>query len=397
MLAFESQPAALPLPTTCEHGGRAFEAIGEGLTELGRRHSVIAADVLDAWFPPAPEVLSALREHLDWALSASPPAGCAGLIRAIASARGLPEECLAVGAGSSALIYQALTHWLARPSRALVLEPSYGEYAHVLERLIGCRAHRLPLREVEGFAIPVVELRRCLASGQYDLAVIVNPNNPTGTFLRRAELEPILAGAHPSTTVWVDEAYVEYAEAMGAEGERGTGRSAAVSVEGLAAASRNVVVCKSLSKAYALSGARAAYLCGPAGLMAGLRERTPPWAVSLPAQVAAVRAMGAGGYYRERYRETHALRGALAAQLRQAAPWRVVEGCLNSVLCLATLEMPRAAEIAEACRKRGLYIRDCSGLGQELAGRAVRIAVRRPDENARMVHIIADTLSTRGL
>ena len=55
-------------------GGPAY-SIDKHLDHLERSHSVINADVLDAWFPPAPGVLAALREHLPWLLRTSPPTG----------------------------------------------------------------------------------------------------------------------------------------------------------------------------------------------------------------------------------------------------------------------------------------------------------------------------------
>src|SRR5262249_30515207 len=65
------------------HGGSFFEAIGEEFDHLERNRDIISADVLDAWFPPSPHVISALQEHLPWLLRTSPPTGCAGMVRAI--------------------------------------------------------------------------------------------------------------------------------------------------------------------------------------------------------------------------------------------------------------------------------------------------------------------------
>ena len=48
----------------CFHGGASFEAIGADFGRLARVQEVISADVLDAWFPPAPAVLARLREFL---------------------------------------------------------------------------------------------------------------------------------------------------------------------------------------------------------------------------------------------------------------------------------------------------------------------------------------------
>jgi histidinol-phosphate/aromatic aminotransferase/cobyric acid decarboxylase-like protein len=407
----------------CEHGGASFSVIGEEFDDLSRRRGVVAADVLDAWFDPAPEVLEAVRGELAWAARSSPPTGCEGLVRAVARARGVPEVAVVVGAGSSALIYLAMTTWLGAGrsgqrsvARALILEPTYGEYAHVLERVIGCCVERLTLSEEDGFAVPLRELGERLASGRYDIAVIVNPNNPTGTVVGRAEMEGVLRAAHPRTVVWVDEAYCEYGEEFDTEGHgeekgRGLGRAGAedraalaggpsalkppvarVSVERFAAGSSNVVVCKTMSKVYALSGLRVAYLCGAAELVERVRRVTPPWAVSLPGQMAGVRALESEAHYRECWRRTHALRGELARRLREVAPWRVVEGCLNSVLCLVTEGMPRAGEIVSACRKRGVFLRDCSGLCRAFEGRAVRVAVRGAEENGRILNAIERSL-----
>src|SRR5581483_11240201 len=115
------------------------------------------------------------------------------------------------------------------------------------------------------------------------------------------------------------------------------------SIESFAAASANVVVCKSMSKVYALSGARAAYLCGPAGLMEELRAINPPWAVSLLAQVAAVAALQDPDYYAARYAETHRLRDELAAKLSSLAGWEIIPGSANFLLCQLEERGPDAA------------------------------------------------------
>src|SRR3954465_3465127 len=95
------------------------------------------------------------------------------------------------------------------------------------------------------------------------------------------------------------------------------------SMERFAVGSENVLVCKSMSKVYALSGARVAYLCGGAHQLEELRAITPPWVVSLPAQVAAVKALGDPEYYAARYAETALLRQHLSEQLERLG-WDVL-------------------------------------------------------------------------
>jgi histidinol-phosphate/aromatic aminotransferase/cobyric acid decarboxylase-like protein len=167
---------------SCYHGGAFFEAIGDELDQLERRACVINADVLDAWFDPAPGVLAALGEHFVWALRTSPPVGSDGMRRVVARTRGVDEANILPGAGSSVLIFLALRHWLNADSRVLILDPMYGEYAHVLERVVGCRVDRLELARSRGYAVSVAELSERLEH-RYDLVVLVNPNSPTGQHL----------------------------------------------------------------------------------------------------------------------------------------------------------------------------------------------------------------------
>ncbi|MBI2302871.1 MAG: aminotransferase class I/II-fold pyridoxal phosphate-dependent enzyme [Armatimonadetes bacterium] len=363
-------------PAQCFHGGRFFEAVGETFDTLERSSEVVNADVLDAWFPPAPGVLESLQSFLPWLLRTSPPVESAGLVRAIAAARGVPVPALTVGAGSSCLIYLALREWLTRDSLVLLPEPTYGEYVHVAEQVIGCRTERLPLSRHNGLRIDPRQLFRRAAETRADLVVLVNPNNPTGRLIPRAELAESLPDLPASARLWVDEAYVDYA-------------GSDESLEPLAAASRNVVVCKSLSKAYALSGARVGYLCGPWEWMDQLRRVTPPWAVSLPAQVAAVAALRDPAYYKRRYAETARLRAELAAGLRQAVPGIAVhDGVANWLLCDLPATGPDAAAVCERCRARDVYLREY-GAGAALGSHALRIAVKDAAGNSRVIEALA--------
>jgi histidinol-phosphate/aromatic aminotransferase/cobyric acid decarboxylase-like protein/GNAT superfamily N-acetyltransferase len=364
-------------PAPCFHGGAFFDAIGPRCNALERRRQIINADVLDAWFPPSPQVLAAITEHLPWLLRTSPPTGCEGLIETIAATRGVAADNIQPGAGSSDLIFRALRHWLKPTSHALILDPTYGEYAHVLERVIGCTVDRLTLARENHYQVDRDRLEAALAD-EYDLVVLVNPNSPTGQHIPRADLEEILRKAPPRTRIWVDETYVEYA---------GAGQS----LEKFAARSENVVVCKSMSKVYALSGARVAYLCAGPHQLEELRAITPPWVVGLPTQLAAIRALQDPGYYRARYAETTALREQFADALR-ALGLEVVPGIANFVLCHLPPQGPDAATVVRRCRQQNLFMRDAGAMGSQLGNHTIRIAVKEAVTNQRMVGILSKAM-----
>lgn len=368
---------AFRTPAQCFHGGAFFDAIDPRFEDLSRRDQIINADVLDAWFPPSPRVISALEAHLHWLLRTSPPTRCEGLVEVIAETRGVKPENILPGAGSSDLIFRALRHWLDSESRVLLLDPTYGEYSHVLERIIGCQVDRFTVMPENDYRIDGNALIHA-AQGGYDLVVLVNPNSPTGQHLDRDKLEEIVRSMPRRSRVWIDETYIDYV-------------GAAQSLEGFASSSDNVIVCKSMSKVYALSGARVAYLCAGAHQLEDLRAITPPWIVGLPAQVAAVEALKDPDHYSERYDETHGLRRELSKELT-ALGWRVVPGCANFLLAHLPPDGPDAADLVARCAAAGLFIRNAAGMGAFFGPRVVRIAVKDRETNRRMVAILHDAL-----
>ncbi|RZU54058.1 histidinol-phosphate/aromatic aminotransferase/cobyric acid decarboxylase-like protein [Krasilnikovia cinnamomea] len=368
----------------CAHGGASFDGIGADFRRLHRRREVVAADVLDAWFPPAPGVLDVLAEDPGWHARTSPPVAADGLRAEIAAARGVPTGALTLGAGSSDLIFRAFREWLTPASRVLLIDPTYGEYAHVTTEVIGCRVDRLPIGPADGWRIDVDRLAGALAGGAYDLAVVVNPNNPTGGRLPLEVMRDLIARVPARTRLWIDEAYVGYA---------GLDQSLAP----LAAERSNIVVCTSMSKMYALSGMRVAYLTSDETTAAALRRWTPPWAVSLPAQLAAVAALRDPAYYAARWAQTAVLRAELAASLRAVDPAARVEPAVaNFLLVTLPAQGPSAAEVVARCRRDDVYLRDLSPMSPAFQGRTIRIAVKDPAANARIVAAYQAALAAPG-
>ena len=365
-------------PSACYHGGQFFDAIGEDLQTLDKAQQIINADVLDAWFPPPPAVLNIVQENLAWFLKTSPPTHATGLRKVIAQVRGVGEHCVLPGAGSSDLIFLALRSLLSPRSSVLLLDPCYGEYPHVLERVIGCQVSRFTLSRENGFTVDRAALLTEIKRG-YDLVVLVNPNSPTGVHMSKAVLEAMLSEVPTSTLVWVDETYIDFVDSS-------------ESLEQFAVTRENIIVCKSMSKAYALSGIRVAYLCSSPHWLETLKSLSPPWSVSLPAQAAAIAALNDPDYYREKYAQTHALRAILKRNLLDSGVEEVIDGVANFLLfylptCLST------DEFLTACRRENLFLRDVSNMGKSLGPHAVRVAVKDRPTLDRMMTIIGKVLN----
>lgn len=361
-------------PSACYHGGSFFEAIGEDLQSIEKAKDIINADVLDAWFNPSPKVLEAIQLNLPFLLRTSPPTHAEGLKKVIAEKRGIKSTQILPGAGSSDLIFLALTRLLSKASKVLIIDPCYGEYIHVLEKVIQCQVNRFNLTVEDGFKINIQSFLNEVNKG-YDMVILVNPNSPTGVYCGKHDMEKMLSQITPPTLVWIDETYIDYV---------GPNES----LEQFACNSHQIIICKSMSKTYALSGVRAAYLCCAAPLIENIQQYAPPWAISLPAQAAAIAALQDQVYYQEKYFETKQLRQFLKEGLEQIGVTQIIDGVANFLLFYLPSNTLSTAELIEACKNKGLYLRDVSNMGKNISQGAVRIAVKDQETNEKMIAII---------
>ena len=362
----------------CYHGGQSWEA---SKFDFDVRDSLIVADVLDSPFPPCPEALDVIREQLERCCQESPPTQCEELIETIAEVRGVPSRNVAVSSGSSSLMFSLLPQLLNERSRVLLLSPMYGEYSHILQHVIGCHITYFVLEDANGFAIDQEELisQAC----EHDAVILVNPNSPTGVYCEAMDdmVSRIAHSRNPNSKckmIWVDETYINYLPD-------------AVSLEPLCASLPELLVCKSMSKCYALSGLRVAYAVSQN--MPTLRRYIPPWAVSLPGQLAAVAALRNTAYYAAQYDIIHQQRERMQQAL-EGLDFRVFSGVANYLLTyLPSASGYSSNRFIEACRAQGLFVRDAQNMGVMLPNNAVRFAVRSPEENETMLAIVQAVLA----
>lgn len=342
-------PYDLKRMTACFHGGT------QSLQCLVPPQDAISADVLDAWYPPSPDVIASITGSLATSVRTTPPSGAPELTRAIAEARGVDPKNILVGPGSSDLMYRCFLHWLTPQSRVLLLDPTYGEYEHILCRVVGCTVDRVQLRA------PTFDLKYTdiVTEAAYDLVVIVNPNSPTG---RWADLTTMLPWVN-ARKIWIDETYIDFTDKKSVEtwGE-------------------NVIVCKSMSKVYALSGVRLAYLCASPMLLDAIRARTPPWNVSRLAQLAGVAALRSKDYYAAKIEETHRLRQRMVDALHDLGAV-CVPGCANFIM----FSVDDPTEFVARCARSGVFVRTVD----TPSGKFVRTAVKGAAQSAVMIDVFA--------
>jgi histidinol-phosphate/aromatic aminotransferase/cobyric acid decarboxylase-like protein len=362
------------------HGGAFWDAVGASFGDLERMRHIVSSDVLDAWFDPSPRVMERVEQYLALALKTSPPTHCQGLVDMIATVRGIPERHIAVGGGSSDLIFAMLPQLIGAQERVLILDPMYGEYAHVLHHLMGATLYRHELQENTGFSVDIDALMHDIRNASPSVVILVNPNSPTGQVVERDRIARLVA-AFPATLFVIDETYIEYA-------------GAAMSVERLTQDVRNLMVIKSMSKVFALSGARVGYAVAHPDLLAPAARFIPPWSVSLLGQIAAVEALGDPDYYDARYRETHELRDTMVASFVDA-PVTVYPSTTS--FFLMRLHAHSAARVLSSLQEEGIYLRNCDSMSPRFNDDYIRVAVKDASANQRVVDGLRKALGDDGL
>jgi histidinol-phosphate/aromatic aminotransferase/cobyric acid decarboxylase-like protein len=367
-------PFSILKENKCYHGGHFFNAIGNDFSTLEKSKDIINADVLDAWFDPSPKVIEALKEYLPWIIKTSPPTHSEGLIKTISQNREISINNILTGGGSSDLMYLALPNLLKKNAKVLLLNPTYGEYDFIFRNVIDAQIDKFNLFKQDDYQINFERLIQAFSKKKYDIFVIVNPNSPTGQYLKPELIIEILKIIPKTTYVWIDETYIEY---IGSSN----------SLEKLCENSDNIIVCKSMSKVYALSGVRCAYLVSNSRIIEQLKLYSPPWAVSLPAQIAGVNALKDPDYYNKCYLQTLENKQQLINQLKKIKEINIIQGHINSILC----EFPSNIDINKIikdCITQNLFIRNVSNMGDNWNENILRIAIKDKQTNDKIAQIL---------
>jgi histidinol-phosphate aminotransferase len=189
------------------------------------------------------------------------------LLDALAHAFQLPADHFWVGNGSDEILDLLFRLFLEPGQRLVVPTPSYSMYPH-LARL--SRVAYVAVATNDDFQITASKL----LAHKPDLVLVCNPNNPTGTLF-----DPRLVGELLESfegPVVVDEAYAEFAGA---------------SVLPLVDRFPNLIVTRTLSKAYGLAGLRVGFGVGHPAVAELVRRAKPPFAVNVLSEQIAVRAL----------------------------------------------------------------------------------------------------------
>jgi len=254
----------------CPHGGINYaELKARGISA----EALLDFSVCTNPFMPPPEI----REMLlgDFAIERYPDSEASELRQRLADKLKIPPDNIIVGSGTTELIRLIALAYFDKGNRVLIFEPTYGEY-ELASQIAGAVIIRHRARVEDGFAPQIDEVVNLVNQHHPGAVFICNPNNPTGKYLLRGEVESVLKAAGDGLLV-LDEAYLSFVEKTWPSNE--------LIHQG------NVILLRSMTKDYALTGLRLGYALARKEMIDVLRAVCPPWNVNVIAQRVGLRVL----------------------------------------------------------------------------------------------------------
>ena len=299
---------------------------------------------------------AALQDLPPLALNEYPDTSYGALTQAIADYVDVPLDWITVGAGADEILDLCAKAYIDPGTPVVLARPTYPMF-RILTEIAGG-----PIEEVPMIDLRLDRVNFIARARQARLTWLCNPNNPTGELLP-LEFIAELAQSTPGVLV-VDEAYFEM-----------SGVTALPLIDSMP----NLVISRTLSKAFGLAGVRVGYaLAGPA-ISDALRRVRPPGSISVVSEALGARSL----------RDLPGMRRRVAAitiereRLRQNLSGMGLE-VRDSAANFLLVRAGRAA--APALLKQGLVVRTF-GASHPLA-EYIRVTVRRPEENGRLVQAL---------
>ncbi len=326
--------------------------------------------------PPSPSVVAAAHEAL--AMANLYPNSGEDLRAAIARFNGVEPASILLGNGSTEVLDVVTRSFVGPGDETVISVPTYA-FFETQTRLYGGQPVLVPMTETFGFDVPAI---LAAVTDRTKAIFLCSPNNPTGNSWTVAELEAVLGAGVPTV---VDQAYLECGHAP--------------SFAGLVARHPNLIVARTMSKAFGLAALRLGYgIASPALVDAFLRLRIP-FSISLVALRAGLAAMEHPEELEERRSFISSERERVMEALVGMEGIRPFPSEGNFILIDVSATGRTSGEIVEFAKRENMLLRAMTA--HRLRDAFVRVTIGTVEQNTRFIDIFrraigADATDGRG-
>lgn len=254
-----------------------------------------------------------------------------------------PENIVA-GNGSDELISILVSAFIPHGGKLMVMEPDFSMYRFYAEL---CEVSVITTMKSPDFSITADEIIGRAQAEKPDILIFSNPCNPAGQGLCRGEVMRVI-NSLPETLVVVDEAYMEF-------------WTESILPQGIEES--NVIVLKTMSKAYAMAGIRLGFAIGGAGLIAQLQKVRSPFNINALTQAAAEAALADISWVNEFTQSQLANKKELEEGLQSLAKTYKSLSVLPTCTNFSILRFHDCNTVYQRLLARGICVRNFAPLG----------------------------------
>ena len=319
-------------------------------------------------FMPPPGIKEALNTI---AIELYPDSEATELRERLAGSLGVPPENILAGSGTTELIRLIALAYFRKRDPVLILEPTFGDY-EIACQIVGAKVIKQRAKEEDDFMPRLVETAALIKQYQPRGIFICNPNNPTGKYLSRQKIELVLHALGDGLLI-LDEAYIAFVEHSW---------NAADFIH-----RDNVVILRSMTKDYGLSGLRLGYVIASEEIIDSLRRVRPPWNVNIVAQKVGAMVLDKADYLEQTRRKIREAQQFLIGELSRRG-YKVLPSDANYFL----VRVGEARKFRSALLRHGILVRDGTSFGLP---EYVRIAPRTMPECQKLITAIDSAFSRK--
>ncbi|HUQ77443.1 MAG TPA: histidinol-phosphate transaminase [Patescibacteria group bacterium] len=318
--------------------------------------------------PPSPSVIAAATAALEIA-NFYPNSG-EDLRAAIAAFNGVEPANIILGNGSTEVLDVVTRAFVGPGDEVVISVPTYA-FFESQSRLHGAEPLLIPMTDDFRFDVPAIV---AAVNERTKVVFLCSPNNPTGNSWTEAELEAVLATGVPTV---VDQAYLECGHAL--------------SFSGLVARHPNLIVTRTMSKAFGLAALRLGYgIASPVLVDALLRLRIP-FSLSLIALRAGLAAMNHPEELEERRTFISTERERVMAALSALPGLRPFPSEGNFILIDVSRTGRTSGELVEFAKRENMLLRAMTA--HRLKNAFVRVTIGMPDQNDRFIDVFTRAIA----
>jgi histidinol-phosphate aminotransferase len=318
---------------------------------------------------PSPKAKDAMFHYLN-EIHRYPDANAIKLREAIAAFHQINENEVIVGNGADELITLLSEAFLDETDEIIIPSPTFSEYEFAAH-LMGVRIKSIPLEAGYQFNVDTI---LAAVNDHTKLIYLCSPNNPTGTYISKQELDKLFARLPRQIIVVLDCAYSHYAEAGDYTG-------------GIEYMNKgfSIFILHTFSKIYGLAGIRVGYGIGSKEIIKAINQVKEPFNVNALAQTGALAALSDT----EHVIRTKSLNAAGREQLYQAFDrLRIPYTRSMSNFILAEFGT-NAKNIYESLMEKGIIVR--YGAAWALPEH-IRISIGTLNENEALIQALSEIL-----